>query len=119
MAEQYFHISTDRGVSILSLTVPVEVDPMLIDRLIEQVIATIDQSEGGRWLLDLSAVSYLNSAGLGLLVNVREKVRQKKGKLVLSGLSPMLMGIFKSCCLEKLFTITKTKDEGVTKVLAA
>src|SRR5438552_2530918 len=107
MAEQYFQISNDQGVSVLSLTVPVEIDPMLIDRLIEQVIATIEQSETGRWVLDLSAVSYLNSAGLGLLVNVREKVRQKKGKLVLSGLSPMLLGVFKSCCLERLFTITK------------
>ncbi|HEX9082324.1 MAG TPA: STAS domain-containing protein [Holophagaceae bacterium] len=55
--------------------------------------------------LDLSGVSYMDSAALGMLLLVRERAEAKGMKVVLSRPSPTLMGILKVVQFGKLFEI--------------
>jgi len=46
-------------------------------------------------------------------VNLRHRTKKAGGKLVLCGLAPRLIEIFRTCCMERLFTITRTRPEAV------
>ena len=68
----------------------------------------------GQWVIDLSQLSYMGSAALGLLVNLRQQIKQSGGRLVLCGLSPQLVHIFNTCCMERLFRIVKSRADAVS-----
>jgi len=99
-------------IHVLELMLPDNLDSLAIDELIKQILAGVSQPGGGRWIIDLTKVIYMGSAMLGLLVNIRQHIRRAGGKLALCGLSPQLLGIFQSCCLERLFTIVKTRGQA-------
>jgi anti-anti-sigma factor len=61
----------------------------------------------------MSRVNYMGSAMLGLVVNLRQQIRNASGELVLCGLSPRLLGIFRTCCMERLFTIVRTRADAI------
>ena len=108
-----------QSVTVVELNLPDGLDSTVFDRLNEDLQGVFDQAASGnshRWVLDLSNVSYLGSAALGLMVNIRHRVRSQQGKLALCNLSPRLSQIFRTCCLEKLFTITRSRDEALRAV---
>jgi len=82
-------------------------------RLHESVLAEVSNQSGGNWIVDLSAMSYMGSSLLGLMVNVRQRVRQAGGKLVLCGMNPKLLQVFRTCSLERLFVIRAGRGEAL------
>jgi anti-anti-sigma factor len=112
-AEQLFQVSADQSVQLMHFRLPAIMDTMEIDSLIEDVLKAVDVEADGRWVLDMTEVAYMGSSVLGLMVNLRERIRRGGGRLVLCGLSPTLMKIFQTCCLERLFSIHKTQSEAV------
>jgi anti-anti-sigma factor len=111
---QRFQISQDSAANILLFTLPPMLDSLEIDGLIDSVLAQIDLRRDQGWVVDLSQVEYLGSSMLGLFVNMRERIRQGGGMLVLCGMSQQLLRIFKTCCLERLFTIVKTRGDAIS-----
>ena len=117
MASDLFTISKDGPVNVVVLTLAEVPDNSDLDRLNESLLGTLSGpsgSAGGSWVIDLSNLSYAGSAVLGLLVNFRQRVRQAGGRLVLCGLSPRLLQIFRTCSLERLFRITVTRPDAVS-----
>jgi anti-anti-sigma factor len=108
-----YQLSKSESVHVVELTLPHALDIQEFDRLNDSMIELIRAEPEGHWVLDLSRLSYMGSAALGLLVNLRQQIKQSGGRLVLCGLSPELLHIFKTCCMEKLFKITKTRQEAV------
>jgi anti-anti-sigma factor len=119
MTNNRFQISTENSVQVLSFTLPAVLDSIDVDGLIESVLKELESRGAARWVVDLSQTEYLGSAMLGMFVNMREKIRRGGGALVLCGLSPDLVRIFKACCLERLFTIAKTRAEAIPLVKRA
>ena|SRR5208337_2033897 len=113
MSSERFHITHEQSANILQFVLPSTIDTMEIDGLIEAVLKQLASKGDQRWVVDLSKVEYLGSSMLGLFVNMRERIRQADGKLVLCGMSPQLMQIFKTCCLERLFTIAKSRPAAL------
>jgi anti-anti-sigma factor len=58
----------------------------------------------------------MGSSALGLMVNIRQCILQAGGDLVLCGLSPQLLRIFRTCCMERLFRISKTQADALKVV---
>ena len=112
MSKDWFVVSQDGAVQILALAVPPQVDSSDIDRLHEAVLSEISNQSGGHWIVDLSAMSYMGSSLLGLMVNVRQRVRQAGGKVVLCGMNPKLLQVFRTCSLERLFVIRAGRVEA-------
>ena len=98
---------------MIDLSLPESLDSEEFDRLNEELLSTVDGKSSGKWVLDLSAVDYMGSSVLGLMINVRQRIKAAGGRLALCALSPQLTQIFHTCCLEKLFTITKTRAEAI------
>jgi anti-sigma B factor antagonist len=108
-----FEITEDRKVNVLRLSLPDGIDTMEIDTIIDGVLGKLDGKAQGRWVTDLSDVSYMGSSMLGLMVNIRQRISQAGGKLILCGMKPQLLNIFQACCLERLFSIAKTRDDAI------
>jgi anti-sigma B factor antagonist len=109
-------VSSVQSVTVVELCLPDGLDSTVFDRLNEDLLHVFDPKANSRWVLDLANVAYLGSAALGLMVNIRQRIRAHEGKLALCNLSPRLMQIFKTCCLERLFTITRNREDAMRAV---
>ena len=117
MSTNLYRLSKTGTVNVVDLTLPNSLDIDEFDRLNEGILEVIRTEPDGQWVLDLSQVAYLGSAALGLLVNLRQQIKQSGGRLVLCGLSPQLLHIFKTCCMERLFRITKTRKDAIAAAM--
>ena len=113
MSANLYRLSKVGTVNVIDLTLPHALDIEEFDRLNEAVLELIRAEPEGQWVLDLSQLSYMGSAALGLLVNLRQQIKQSGGRLVLCGMSPQLVHIFKTCCMERLFKIVKSRADAV------
>ena len=66
--------------------------------------------------VDMSEVTFMNSMGIGMLVDLRGKAANRKMKLVLGGVKPELEQLLKMVRLDKLFKIC-TNDAQLAKAL--
>jgi anti-sigma B factor antagonist len=113
MPNELYRIAEEDGVNVVELFLGDALDSMEFDRLNEALLGAVDKQPAGRWVLDLTHTVYMGSAVLGLLVNLRQRIKQRQGRLVLAGLTPQLEQIFRACCMERLFTMTKTRPEAL------
>jgi anti-sigma B factor antagonist len=113
MTTDLFRLTAEGPVKVLELSLPTSIDSSEFDRLNESVLEALRDEPGAGWVLDLSAVAYMGSAVLGLMVNIRQVVRQAQGTLVLCGMSDRLMRIFETCCMERLFKIVPGRPEAL------
>jgi anti-anti-sigma factor len=112
MSTEMFQLIPEGTVNIIELTLPESLDSVEFGGLNDSLSRVFADTGAKRWIVDLSQVSYMGSSALGLMVNLRQQIRQRGGHVVLCSLSPRLLSIFHTCCLERLFTIVKTRDEA-------
>ena len=113
MTSDLLKLTTIGSVQIIELHLPDDLDSSEFDRLNEEVGGWINPTAGKFWVVDLAQVQYMPSSGLGLLVNIRHRVKAQKGQIALCNLSAGLQGIFRACSLERLFTIHRTRDDAM------
>src|SRR4051794_23339510 len=113
MSQTRFTLASSGAVNILELHLPQVLDIAEFDRLNEGISEALEGKTGQSWVLDLAGVEYTGSAVLGLMVNLRQQVKTGGGKLVLCGMSPRLISVFRTCSLDRLFKHTNTRDEAI------
>ena len=116
MAQELFQITATEKATVVALSVPHVLDSTELDQLNVRLLGIIAEKPHGRWVLDLSRLAYAGSAALGLMVNVRQRVLDAGGRLVLCGLSPRLVQVFRTCCMERLFTIRGNQNDALRAV---
>ena len=114
MAELFGTVTMD-GVQVIRLQLPEHLDSDEFDRLNESLLGLLATQPAGAWVLDLSQLQYAGSSLLGLMVNIRQRVKQAGGRLVLCGLSDRLLQVFRTCSLERLFVIRRSVVEAVAR----
>lgn len=80
------------------------------------VTASLDQTiekKPERLVVDLSAVSYIDSAGLAALIQAMQKVEAYGGKFRLSGLQETVRSIFEISRLDQVFQIFTDVDAAL------
>jgi len=113
MPEDLFPVTRVDKARLVEVALPSSLDSAEFDRINESLIGRINSEPHENWVLDLSQLAYMGSAALGLMVNVRQQIKQGGGKLVLCGMSPRLQQIFKTCCMERLFVIKPTRGDAL------
>jgi anti-sigma B factor antagonist len=68
-----------------------------------------------RVVLDLSAASYVDSSGIGTLVEFKRKLDRVRGQLVLAALTPRVRGVLEITKLDSFFALTATVEEAMTQ----
>ena len=72
-------------------------------------------SEHTRIVLDLSEVTFVDSAGIGILVGCHGKVATAGGKLRMAGLTPRVLNVLRITKVDSILTL----DDNVAASLAA
>lgn len=90
-----------------------EIDVYTAPRLRDKITELV--AEGAYHLVvDMQAVEFLDSTGLGVLVGALKKVRQHEGSLELVCTQERLLKIFRITGLAKVFVIHESPDEALT-----
>ncbi|WP_282434408.1 STAS domain-containing protein [Desulfosporosinus orientis] len=70
----------------------------------DDLLTVIDQGVT-KITIDLSALSYIDSSGLGTLVTINKRTKEKNGRLVLTGAQGLPSELLKRTRLDRVFTI--------------
>lgn len=67
------------------------------------------------FVMDCSALSFIDSIGLGALISLVRRSREKSGDVKLCSISPDIEEIFEITRLHRLFDITKSERDALKK----
>ncbi len=77
---------------------------------------TIESRQDGRFALDLTDIGYLASSEIGFLVTLKRRVDRRKGRLVLYGVAPYVLDIFRTMNLQKLLDLAETRTAALARL---
>jgi anti-sigma B factor antagonist len=103
-------VSEQNGWSVVE--VGGEIDVATAPRLREQLISLVNQGSH-RIVVDLTAVDFLDSTGLGVLVGALKRVRTHDGDLSLVCDEPRILKVFEITGLTKVFAMYADVDQAV------
>jgi len=100
-------VTQDENLSILALAGRLDA---LLAREFKNKIA--EQLDAGRrkLVLDMTAVDFIDSSGLGALVGSLKNVTKEQGEIRIAGLSPQVQTIFELTRLHRIFDLYKTVE---------
>jgi anti-anti-sigma factor len=87
-----------------------------IDRVGNQVITRVNDKFANAWLIDLSGLDYMGSALVALVVRVWKAVQGAGGRAVVVCGDGMPQEVLRLAGLDKVWTITRTYEEGLAKL---
>lgn len=94
------------------ITIDGDIDVFTSPRLRESLLELIDKGEV-RLAVDLSAVEFLDSTGLGVLVGIYHRLRNRDGSMSLVGGNERVRRVFHVTQLDRIFLLHSTIDEAV------
>ena len=94
-----------------------EVDVYTAPQLKQQIINLLDDGVR-RIIVNLSAVDYLDSTALGVLIGGLKRLRERDGNLDLICPNPRIKRIFQITGLDKIFDIYAGEEEAMAKLKA-
>lgn len=97
------------GTTIVELAGDIDMhqSPSLHAALVELVLA-----RPKKLILNLSGVPYMDSSGVGTLVEVFRRVSSYKGAMILCGLTTRVRSVLEITKLDRFFTICQTEEEA-------
>lgn len=105
-----YEISSQNGITIVEVAGQLIVGnrQALKDRILEEL-------DGGarKFLIDFEETAYIDSSGLGVLVTLSKKIREKGGELRLANLNEDLRALFELTRLDTLFRIADSREEAL------
>ncbi len=101
--------ASDGGATILRLFGEVDLNssPELRARLLEVI-----DSQPKRLVLDLHGLKYMDSSGLGTLVDLKRRTEQRNTPLVLLGVQPRVRSLLEITRLSTFFRIVESLDQA-------
>jgi anti-sigma B factor antagonist len=106
-----FSIEQQDGVTIVHVT-----GQLIVGNRQELKEKVLEELESGarKFLVDFTDAAYIDSSGLGVLVSLSKKIREKGGELRLSNLNEDVRTLFELTKLDTLFHIAENRDQALT-----
>jgi len=101
----------ENGIIILALSGKIIGGPdatLLNDRLDELI-----ERDHKKFIIDLAQINWMNSSGLGILINGYSMLYNAGGQLKIASLSETIMNLFKITKLVNKFSIYPTVEEAL------
>lgn len=105
------NIGVERGEAATLVVLRGDLDIATAPELRECLVKVID--EGARVVIDLEAVGFLDSAGLGILVGGLKRARTRGGELELVSTSHDVLKPLEITGLDRVFTIHAGRDAAL------
>ena len=89
----------------LTVALTGEIDHHCAKAYIGSIAAKIDAYTPDCCILDFQEVSFVDSSGIAVVINALRNMTQIEGKLLLTGISPQPMRVFRASGIDKLVEI--------------
>jgi stage II sporulation protein AA (anti-sigma F factor antagonist) len=89
----------------LTVALTGEIDHHCAKGYIQAIAAKIDSYTPDICILDFSQVSFVDSSGIAVVINALRGMTQIEGKLLLTGILPQPMRVFRASGIDKLVEI--------------
>lgn len=86
----------------LTVALTGEIDHHCAKQYIQAIAAKIEAYTPELCVLDFREVSFVDSSGIAVVINALRNMAQIEGKLLLTGLSPQPMRVFRASGIDKL-----------------
>jgi len=67
-------------------------------------------------ILDMTGVPYMDSAGMGTVINHHVRSQSRNARLIVTGISPRVLELFKMTKVDGIITIYSTVEEAESKI---
>ena len=112
--ESGLHIQVAAKAGAQVITLVGEVDLHSSPKLRQTLLELLEQNATVPIVIDLAGVTYMDSSGVGTLVELKRKSERRKGRVTLVGPQPRVRSVFEITQLDKFFSIVATlADAGV------
>lgn len=88
-----------------------------IQALESSFMPLIEQNSPLKLVIDFSAVKFLTSSVLGLLIRISKKIYEGQGRLCLCCIEPKIYQIFKITRLDKIFEIYPSRQRALEELI--
>ena len=102
-----FEIVLTRTLGSVVVAVTGEVDASAASELRTQLDDVIDDLSPMELVVDLHALSFMDSTGLGVLVHALKRMRERGGELTLSAPSPSTRKLLDISGLDRIFPVSR------------
>jgi anti-sigma B factor antagonist len=102
-----------RDVTVVNLNDSSILDALQVEQIGDELFELVEARACRKIVLDFSKVKFLSSSALGVLIRLRKKALDIKGKVVFCGLRQDLRQIFKITNLDKLFEFHQTEEQAL------
>lgn len=82
---------------------------------VHQSLVEVLEKRPGRLVIDLTDVSYIDSSGVGILVDALRRMRATGGELALVAAAPRVLSVLQITKLDQFFEMYSTRDEALAK----
>lgn len=79
---------------------------------VHAALVRLSDEQPARLIVDLGEVAYMDSSGVGMLVDVYRRVKGYGGQLILAAVQPRVRGILEITQVDQFFTIHASVDEA-------
>ncbi len=88
-------------------------DSANIEALGRNLLELVEKQDNRKVILEFSAVRFMSSQALGVLLQLKKAMDPVKGRVVIAGIRPELHKVFKITNLHKLFTFHDNLDKAL------
>jgi anti-sigma B factor antagonist len=88
-------------------------EPAEIAAISKQINEFVGRSRPACIIFDFGMVKFFSSQVLGLLLDIRAKLKEYEGEVLISGINPQLYRVFKITSLDKLFRFFPDKEAAI------
>lgn len=104
-------IRTEQCDGACLITLTGEIDMHSAPGLRERLMG-LSENPGGHFILDLTGVQYMDSSGVGTIVEFKRRTDRAGGSVMLVGLQPRVRSVFEITRLDKFFRIVDTLEQA-------
>lgn len=108
------NVKENKEVQVLEISGEID---FYSSRELRQKFRDLLDKKCSKLLVDLKKVTYVDSSGLATFVEALQRMNKMGGKLVLTGLSASVRGVFEIAKLDSIFVLADS-EEGAASTLA-
>jgi len=111
--KQICEISGDSRLTMVVFTASSICTSECITDACDEIVRFVYENKPKLIVVDFEAVKFFSSQLLGMLLNVRSRLRDYGGDVVLSSINPQLYRVFKITNLDKIFRFYPDKSSAI------
>lgn len=113
MAAPQLVVQKIKDVTVVNFQDASMLDAHRIEQIAQQLYHLVDEENRRKMILDFTAVKFLSSTALGVLINLQKKATTIKGEVSICGMRGELAKLFKITNLDKLFRFHPDEESAL------